>query len=74
SGGDLDHIEITWSPQHGEGQPKTVAAGAQETDITGLTNDTPYTFTVRTVDTSDNTSTGETASATPAAAPETTPP
>ncbi|MFO8063030.1 MAG: hypothetical protein R6V29_00170 [Spirochaetia bacterium] len=35
---DLDHIEITWSPQHGEGQPKTVVAGAQETDITGLTN------------------------------------
>ncbi|MGM0674941.1 MAG: fibronectin type III domain-containing protein, partial [Spirochaetota bacterium] len=72
--GDLDHIEITWSPGDGESRPKPVAAGAQETDITGLTNGTPYTFTVKTVDTSGNTSAGETASAMPAAPGDTTPP
>jgi hypothetical protein len=61
---DLDHIEITWSP--GEATPISVE-GAQTTTITGLTNGTVYTFTVKAVDEAGNKSAGETKALTPLA-------
>jgi hypothetical protein len=43
----------------------TVGAETEAKTITGLTNGTAYTFTVKSVDTMDNKSSGVTASATP---------
>jgi hypothetical protein len=56
--GDLSRIRISWTPEHGERQPKPVIADTEKAAITGLTNDTEYTFTVKTVDASGNTSSG----------------
>jgi chitodextrinase len=65
SDSDLDHIEITWSPTDGESQPKTLSAGIGNATVTGLTNGTVYTFTVKKVDEAGNTSAGVTADAKP---------
>jgi hypothetical protein len=66
--GDLDHIEISFSPAAaGVTQPISVSKGTQTRVITGLTNGTAYTFTVKTVDVNGNKSGGETASHTPQA-------
>jgi uncharacterized protein YjdB len=60
---DLDQIEITWTP--GGTTPVNVAKGAQTYTITGLTNGTAYTFTVKAVDTAANKNSGATATVTP---------
>jgi titin len=67
--GDLDHIEITFSPAVGSiTQPISIANGTQTTTISGLTNKTAYTFTVNTVYTLGNKNAGvTTASITPLA-------
>ena len=54
--GDFDHVEITWSP--GGATVQTIASGVQSYTATGLTNGTLYTFTVKTVDSTGNVSTG----------------
>ena len=51
-----------------------VAQGAGGCYVSGLTNGTEYTFTVKTVDTSGNKSEGVTATATPVSSVDTTPP
>jgi hypothetical protein len=53
---DLDHIEISWTA--GAGGSETVSKSVQTCSITGLTNDVAYTFTVKAVDTSNNSSGG----------------
>jgi hypothetical protein len=35
---DFDHVEISWKPEHGGSQPKTVTSGAASTTVTSLTN------------------------------------
>lgn len=62
---DFDHFEITWTPEDGESQPKSVESGNQETTITSLINGKEYDFTVQTVDTNGNISAGVTIKATP---------
>jgi hypothetical protein len=49
---DFDHIEITWIG--GAGGSVEVVKAAQRETITGLVNNTAYTFTVKTVDDSGN--------------------
>jgi hypothetical protein len=61
---DLDHIAITW----GTDGPANVNPQTETYTAEGLTNGTEYTFTVKTVDTSGNLSTGQTIKATPTAA------
>ncbi len=60
----LDHIEITWSPE-GPAAPEVIDAGVQTASITNLTNGTEYTFGVSTVDTDGNMSDSVTITATP---------
>jgi chitodextrinase len=74
--GDLDHIEITFSPEAaGVTQPVSVPKGTGTRVITGLTNGTAYTFTVTAVDASGNRSGGEpTGPYTPSETPDNTPP
>jgi hypothetical protein len=54
---DLDHVEVTWAPGDGS---QTVEAGSQSARITGLTNDTAYTVTIKTVNGSGVKSPGRT--------------
>jgi fibronectin type 3 domain-containing protein len=61
--GDLDHIEIRWSP--GDEDPVTVDAGEEGHRITGLANGTPYTFLLVSVDNAGNRSDAADVSATP---------
>ncbi|GHU15795.1 hypothetical protein FACS1894163_03830 [Spirochaetia bacterium] len=62
--GDFANVEITFSPAAvGVTQPITVTPGTQTRAITGLTNGTEYTFTVKTVDTRGNKSSGKTITA-----------
>ncbi|MFP3043577.1 fibronectin type III domain-containing protein [Treponema primitia] len=59
SDSDFDHVEITFNPQTAAvNQPIIVPAGASTKTITGLANGTPYTFTVISVDASNNKSAG----------------
>ena len=53
---DVAEIQITWTPTHGEEQPKIIAVGSTETTITGLNANTPYIFSITAIDTSDNAS------------------
>ncbi|MDR1399599.1 MAG: fibronectin type III domain-containing protein, partial [Treponema sp.] len=71
---DLDSIEITWTP--GGTTPQVVTKGTKSATIKGLTNGTPYTFTVKAKDnaTPPNINQGETITAKPAAQPDTTSP
>jgi hypothetical protein len=55
---DLDHIEITVTSPPGSNSPFTVAKGLETGIITGLSNGTAYTFTVKAVDKSGNKSEG----------------
>jgi hypothetical protein len=56
---DLDNIEISFTPAVGGiTQPISVAKGTQTKTITGLTNGTTYTFTVKAVDAAGNKSGG----------------
>jgi hypothetical protein len=63
--GDLDDLEITWTP--GGTTPQTVAKGAGTYTATGLTNNTEYTFTVKAKDLAGNRSDGKTIARTPLA-------
>jgi formylglycine-generating enzyme len=60
---DFVKVEITSTPAI---TPVTVLKGTNEAIITGLTNGTVYTFTLKSVDTSNNKSSGITVSKTPA--------
>jgi hypothetical protein len=62
---DLDHIEITWTGGSATAGKSAKDDRANSKTLTGLTNGTAYTFTVKAVDRSRNKSLGETASATP---------
>ncbi|GHV16430.1 hypothetical protein FACS189493_2270 [Spirochaetia bacterium] len=62
---DFANVVITFTPTAG-GEPITVASGTHNRTITGLTNGTAYTFTVKTKDTAGHTSAGTTTTATPA--------
>jgi hypothetical protein len=64
------------TPQGGPALPliNVTPGSAAGTTVTGLTNGVPYSFTVTTVDSGNNTSPGVTANATPAAAVDTQPP
>jgi hypothetical protein len=63
---DFNEVEITFTPAvTGITQPIIVAKGTATKVITGLTNDTEYTFTIKTKDDTGNTSIGTTATATP---------
>ncbi|GHV73788.1 hypothetical protein AGMMS49940_10900 [Spirochaetia bacterium] len=61
--GDFANVKITYP---GSFAQWVVPKGTQTITITGLTNDTQYTFTVKTVDTAGNESAGITATASPA--------
>jgi uncharacterized repeat protein (TIGR02543 family) len=63
---DLDRLEITWTGGSASTAKSAVYNRANSETITGLTNGTAYTFTVKTVDTSGNESQGETLTVTPA--------
>lgn len=58
-------VTIAWDPPDGPEQPVTVDPAEETATVTGLSNDTEYTFIVRTVDTSENVSDGKSRSATP---------
>ena len=60
---DFSEVWITYTP--GGDTPIVVAKGTTTRTITGLTNGTSYTFTVRAVDSSDNDSAGVSEQATP---------
>jgi chitodextrinase len=65
---DFDHVEIDFTPAAtGLEQPITVVRGVQRRIITGLANETYYTFTVKTVDAAGNQSAGVNATAAPIA-------
>jgi hypothetical protein len=68
---DLASIEIAFTPEAADvTQPISVGKGAGSKTITGLANDTPYTFTVKAVDTSGNKNAGTSTEAiTPVATP-----
>jgi hypothetical protein len=64
SDADFAYVEITWTPDGST--PRKVYLGEPRTYLADdLTNGTPYSFTVKTVDLSGNKSTGATATATP---------
>ncbi|GHT67092.1 hypothetical protein FACS189485_00920 [Spirochaetia bacterium] len=63
---DTDFANVVITYTNGTAQSVTVPKGSQTAAITGLTNGTAYTFTVRTVNTTGNTSAGTTATKTPA--------
>ena len=56
SSDDVEEIRITWTPQHGEEQPKVIDVGSTSTTITGLNAATTYTFSITAIDSSDNVS------------------
>lgn len=60
---DLEHIEITWSPDGGA--PQSIDPQVESFTASDLTNGTPYEFTVVTVDGAGNASGGATATETP---------
>jgi hypothetical protein len=59
---DFAKVVITWGST-----PVEVTKGTTSYEVTSLTNGTPYTFTVKTVDATGNVSDGATATATPVA-------
>ena len=61
---DFADIRITWTGASTQTSPLIVAAGAETTTITGLTDATSYTFTVAARDTGGRASTGVSAGAT----------
>ena len=67
---DFAGIEISFTPTVAAiTQPISVAKGTTIRTIYGLTNNTPYTFVLKTIDTSNNESTGVPIVATPTAEP-----
>jgi len=71
---DFNGVVISWTPTGGSpSQPVSLTASATSQVITGLTNNTAYTFTIKATDLTGNISTGVTATKTPAA-PDTTAP
>ena len=51
---DVAEIQITWTPEDGEDQPKLIDIDSTETTITGLNAGVTYTFSIMAIDTSDN--------------------
>ncbi len=54
--GDLSHIRVQWTPEHGIDQPLTINPGTQAATVTGLMDGVEYTFTTASVDTVGHTS------------------
>jgi hypothetical protein len=69
SDNDFDHCEIWYGIEGKADTEFTGTVDATATTITGLTNNTKYSFTVKTVDTTGNISSGTTVTATPLPAP-----
>ena len=46
----VEHLEIIWTPEDGESQPKRVDRGVETAGISGLTNETSYDVSVRSFD------------------------
>lgn len=57
SSADLSQIEISWSPQHGEVQPKLVNCREKSAVISGLTNNIEYNINITALDNVGNRST-----------------
>jgi hypothetical protein len=69
----LERVEVTWTPEDGGSQPKEIDPGTEQAQIAGLANGTEYTFTLKSVDTAGNVSSGVTLSATPSASDSSAP-
>jgi uncharacterized repeat protein (TIGR02543 family) len=63
---DLNQVEISWDPADDRQQPITVSPGEETATVTGLTNGTEYTFTVKAIYDGGNASAGATVRAKPA--------
>ena len=65
---DVAEVQVTWTPKHGEEQPKIIAVGSAETTITGLNAGVLYTFSITAIDTAGNVSSvAEVSATTPSA-------
>ena len=63
---DLDHVEISWMPVHGNpSSPRQISRGVQTLTITGLISETDYTFTAVGVDSAGNRASGVTTNGIP---------
>ena len=51
---DVAEVQITWTPEHGEEQPKTITDGSTSATITGLNPNTEYIFSITAIDTVGN--------------------
>ena len=60
---DLDHIEITWTPDGSTSEE--VSPGTETVEVTGLAGETEYTFSVVAVDAGDQVAEARTVTATP---------
>ena len=60
---DFDHVEISRTP--GGETPQTITSGTETYTASGLSNGTEYTFSLKTVDTKGNTSSGINSTAAP---------
>ena len=65
---DVATVQVTWTPTHGEDQPKLIDIDSTNTTITGLNAGVTYTFSITAIDTSDNVSSVAEISATTASA------
>ena len=65
---DVAIVQVTWTPTHGEDQPKLIDIDSTNTTITGLNAGVTYTFSITAIDTSDNVSSVAEISATTASA------
>ena len=61
---DFASVSISWTPMDGEIQPVEITNGTTTREITGLTDGTEYTFTIKSVDMANNKSAGVMATAT----------
>ena len=65
---DVATVQVTWTPTHGEDQPKLIDIGSTETTITGLNAGVTYTFSITAIDTAGNVSSvAEVSATTPSA-------
>ena len=53
---DVAEVQVTWTPEDGEDQPKIIDIDSTNTTITGLNAGTPYAFSITAIDTAGNVS------------------
>ena len=51
---DVAEVQVTWTPEDGEDQPKVIAIDSTNTTIAGLHAGTPYAFSITAIDTAGN--------------------